>query len=196
MSSKIRIHNIEADGALPSLTPEQNRRLSAASQALPLRHRLTTDPSFILNDSHNLSLDPIPENDSDSDIVTPPRNAKPRDSVTLFLKGQNYSIHKDDEDDFREFAAEEFTKYPLQNTLHDYRFQLWKKRKDKEFQDAMQEEKNRVEKEKKRLERQREEGQLEPRTSATGIPVPNIKSSPPLRLRTRSALSGRKISLL
>lgn len=152
-------NRIIGEGELEPLSPNSSRRLSAFSVASaskkstnPLRHHLMPDPTFIHDESYNFNNpnNTIPEEELSGEIQTTPKKkaVKPKNSVTLFLNNHNYSIHKDDEHDFREFAADEFKKYPMQDKLQDWRFQLFKKRKNEEFIKQMEAEKQLVENEK------------------------------------------------
>lgn len=176
-------HNLAGDihgvGDNEPATPSSSHRLSVASQAStrkksvnPLRHHLMVEPSFIHDttpdfDRTMLSDTPIEEEEEEQaeeeekEPSPAPKKKRGREkkSVTIDLNDFSYSVHKDDEDDFREFAAEELTKYPMQTKLENWRFQQFKKRKNKEFKDLMEAEKSMVEEEKKREKRRRSEAQ-------------------------------------
>lgn len=165
-------NHIIGEGELEQLSPQSSRRLTAFSTAsaskksvVPLRHHLMQDPSWLGDDSHNLmnpdntileeEESPVYDEDRgeeepNEEYRLPPPPKKQKNSVSIELKGHVYSIHKDDVDDFRDFAAEEFTTYPKQEKLMNSRFQMWKKRKNKEFEELMKAEKIMIEKEKKR----------------------------------------------
>lgn len=167
-------HRLSGNGELETLSPNSSRRLSAAStaaearkSAIPFRHHLMNEPSFIRDDSRNLTNPNMTILEEDSDIEAEIEHEKKKkknerkNSVSLLINDHVYSIHKDDEDDFREFAAEEFTKYPEQDKLLNSRFQMYKKRKNKEFQDQLEAEKILVEAEKQKNKKRKEELEIQ-----------------------------------
>lgn len=164
-------NKIDGEGELEPLSPTSNRRLSAFSVAStskkssnPIRHHLMQDPTFTPDESYSLANPDNTIHEIESDEETPvllkKKTHKPKNSVTLFINDHNYSIHKDDEDDFRDFAADEFKKYPMTEKLQDWRFQLFKKRKIKEFQEQMAAEKLMVDNEKKKAEKRKAEAEM------------------------------------
>lgn len=157
------------EGELEPLSPNASRRLSAFSvasatkkSAVPLRHHLMQDLSWMANNDRdvadiNITIPSV--DDDDDDELDPPPKKKVKNSVSLTINGYIYSIHKDDVEDFKEFASEELRRYPKQTKLLDHRFQEWKKRKDREYREMAEAEQILVEKEKKRLKRRQEESE-------------------------------------
>lgn len=145
-------NNYYSNGVQESLTPEQKNRLSVFSTASVLkksapvlRHHLVPEMTFTNNDSYDLSNpnqtileedEILPSPPATLEPETPPKKKKtlkPKISQNIEIKGNVYSLHVDDVDDFREFAADEFKRYPMQTVLTDQRFRQWQKRKENEF---------------------------------------------------------------
>lgn len=160
---------LNGEGELQSLSPNSSRRLTAASaasatkkSAVAMRHHLMPEPTFIHDDSTILEEEdvdePTPSTSAaamdESYVLQPPKKKQREYSITsqgkdrsrknalsLVLDNVIYYVHKDDYEDFKDFAAEKRKKNPNQ-MLYEKEFQKWQKKKDADYQQFLAREQN------------------------------------------------------
>lgn len=159
-------------------------------------------PTYFNTPIHTPSVPrPIFEADEEAEMtnavaetLAPQKRAKEKTNLNITLYGNTYSINKDDEYDFREFAAESFGKSPHKE-LTDADFQKFKKRKMIEFKQRMEEEKQNVENERERVAQLVADGEQQPVSEGATQQVTVDEMTTPLQTpqRRRAAVAIRAI---
>lgn len=133
--SHIDWEEIMDTGMLEAYTPEQNRRLSVASMVSAQKKRAVQQPTYSEEDGAVGGGSNEDQNNM-TIIDGPPSNPH----VTISINDVEYSVPVADEDDFREFAAEEVTKDPNIMNISRSKFVAFQKRKNREYHQRMKDE--------------------------------------------------------
>lgn len=136
--STIDWDKMDALGNLEPQTPQQQRRLSVAAMASASRKRAAQRTEYDEQDGAvggntdvaNLTI-----------VDAPAPQQRNSELVTIPINGVDYNILVEDEDDFRDFAAEEVRRDPNILDISSSKFEAYKAQKDKEFKKRLRAEK-------------------------------------------------------
>lgn len=143
----------EIDGELEAQTSPQKRRLSAAAMASASKKSAKQIP--VTYDEEDGAVGGYTNESDDPNLTiidSPVRFRANPDHINMTINGIRYDMPAYDRDDFGEFAAEEFKKYPNLKSVSPTRFASWKKRKEKEYSARLREERRLIHEVKKREE--------------------------------------------